>query len=560
MVWYRTTAEIMKNPLNEDVEVIIYAINISDEKNLQTLVKGVVAMEFDFITQVNANTGTYSMYLQNSDNLEDPFITGDYFYEDNVEFIKRHIVDEDVETSLRESKIDFMLERLDREGDYYTYYKTKSEDGSLRQKKVHVFYSDKSARLICIARTDITNDILEQQKKNDMLKEAVDLAEKASKAKTDFLSRMSHDIRTPMNAIIGMTALSKLDIDNKDKTKENLEIIDSSGKLLLNMINDLLDMAKVESGSMDSVKEVFDFDLEYKNVVELTSVIMIQKQQIFEKSKQLTNRYYIGDITRLKRVMINLLSNASKFTPIGGTIKIEVSEEMTNDPRKVVVVTKIIDSGIGIEEDKISTIFEPFMQLDTDYINLGTGLGLSIVRSIVQANDGTINVESVVGKGSIFTVSIPMEIANDQKVGVVDNNPKVDLHGYHILLVEDHPVNTLVASRLLEKYGAKVETAEDGIKGYEKFIDSEVGHYNLIFMDIQMPRMNGYETTKAIRSSDHLQAKTIPIIAMTANAYPEDIQKSLESGMNEHIAKPISIDRINRALIQVIEQSLNMGE
>ncbi len=219
-IWLRTTVEIMGNPENDDVEAIVYAMDISNHKNNETLIRGVVATEFDFITQVNANTGSYSMYVQKKDEWPMPPETGHDYYERNVEFIKCYIAEEEQQRCMEESKIETMVARLEKEGDYYSYYRVKNPDGILEQKRVHIFYSDKEAQMICIARTDITHDVKEQQRKNDILKEAVSQAEGANHAKTAFLSRMSHDIRTPMNAIIGMTELAQEEIDNPQKVME----------------------------------------------------------------------------------------------------------------------------------------------------------------------------------------------------------------------------------------------------------------------------------------------------------------------------------------------------
>lgn len=278
-----------------------------------------------------------------------------------------------------------------------------------------------------------------------------------------------------------------------------------------------------------------------------------KKHQKFIVESDLKTQYYIGDVTKLKRVVMNLLNNASKYTQENGTIKLILKEENHYNPQYSNLIISVEDNGIGIPEDKFDLIFMPFEQLDTKVRSEGTGLGLPIVRSIVESQGGTITVKSKVGKGSTFTVKIPMRFGNSTKTVKNDSCTNIsleniDLSNLRVLLVEDHPINILVAKRLLEKCNAKVEIAENGLIGYDKLVNSTLGTYNIIFMDIQMPVMNGYEATKAIRESNHPQAKTIPIIAMTANAFTEDIQKSLNSGMNGHIAKPISIDSIVKAI------------
>ena len=423
-----------------------------------------------------------------------------------------------------------------------------------------MFYIDKQLEHIGFVRKDVTEMLVEEQKKNEALAHALTSSERANKAKAEFLSRMSHDIRTPMNAIIGMTELTKKEIDDKERILENIEVIASSSKLLLGIINDVLDMSQIESGNMVMAAEPFDCDKECKDVVDMTAAVLAQKQQKLVVKKNMAHTCFVGDVVRLKRVLLNLLNNASKFSPSGGEIRLEACEEPNQNPQYTTLVFSVSDSGIGIPKDKLETIFRPFEQLETDEKHLGTGLGLPIVKSIVESKGGTVCVDSEMGKGSTFTVRIPMRLAKNNQTKIALRTAKtaessavnVDFNGLRVLLVEDHPVNTMVAQRLLEKYGAAVDTAANGSIGYDKFVQSKNNTYNIIFMDIQMPVMNGYEAAKAIRQSTHPQANTIPILAMTANAFTQDIQNSLESGMNGHIAKPISIEAISKAVHAVM--------
>ena len=292
----------------------------------------------------------------------------------------------------------------------------------------------------------------------------------------------------------------------------------------------------------------------------MTAAVLAQKQQKLVVKKNMAHTCFVGDVVRLKRVLLNLLNNASKFSPSGGEIRLEACEEPNQNPQYTTLVFSVSDSGIGIPKDKLETIFRPFEQLETDEKHLGTGLGLPIVKSIVESKGGTVCVDSEMGKGSTFTVRIPMRLAKNNQTKIALRTAKtaessavnVDFNGLRVLLVEDHPVNTMVAQRLLEKYGAAVDTAANGSIGYDKFVQSKNNTYNIIFMDIQMPVMNGYEAAKAKRQSTHPQANTIPILAMTANAFTQDIQNSLESGMNGHIAKPISIEAISKAVHAVM--------
>ncbi len=301
-------------------------------------------------------------------------------------------------------------------------------------------------------------------------------------------------------------------------------------------------------------KENFNCETECQSIFKMTQVMFKEKNQHFEVKKEMEHRYFYGDIMRIKRVIINLLNNASKFTPPGGTITLTVSESPRANANVSMVTFAVTDSGRGIPEKELASIFKPFYQVESADSTRGTGLGLSIVKSIVETKGGTISVTSAPGEGSTFTIILPMERVAEKDLAIVPQAPAskavVDLSAYHILLVEDHPINTLVAKRLLEKCGATVDTATNGALGYDRFMASAAGQYNLIFMDLQMPVMNGYETTQAIRHSHHPQAATIPIIAMTANAYAEDVCRCLDSGMNGHLAKPITI----KAMAEVIDQ------
>ena len=315
-------------------------------------------------------------------------------------------------------------------------------------------------------------------------------------------------------------------------------------------------MSQIESGNMVMASESFDCDRECKDVVDMTAAVLAQKQQKLVVEKHTTHQYFVGDVVRLKRVLLNLLNNASKFSPNGSEIKLKAYEDPNQNPQYAMLIFSVSDSGMGIPKDKLETIFQPFEQLETDEKHLGTGLGLPIVKSIVESTGGTVCVDSEVGKGSTFTVHIPMRLAKKDQA---EESPclakakdacteNVDFSNLRVLLVEDHPVNTMVAKRLLEKFGATVDTAANGSIGYDKFVQSKTNTYNIIFMDIQMPVMNGYEAAKAIRQSAHPQASTIPILSMTANAFTQDIQNSLGCGMNGHIAKPISVDAIAKAV------------
>lgn len=547
--------KVLKNPTTQEFTGLFTMTDVTEEVIYRKVVDATLQRNCDFIVDIDVNNDRYTKLIE-VDNPSEVMPQQGKFSE-AIEVYSKTLADEEsIQIFSKQLSYSYMIEKLEHEDDYLFYYRV-NENGVLCTKKIQVFYVDKELKRIGFIRIDVTETLAEEQKKNEALSLALTSAKQANQAKSDFLSRMSHDIRTPMNAIIGMTELAKQDIDNEEKVKADLAVIDNSSKLLLSIINDVLDMSQIESGNMVLAQEPFDGFEEEQNVLQIAKVMFEKKSQKFESMINFRSHYYIGDAVRLKRVVMNLLNNASKYTPAGGSITFTADEETHPNPQLTTLVFTVKDNGIGIPKDKLDSIFTPFEQLDTTVKYEGTGLGLPIVKNIVENQGGTITVESEVGKGSVFTVKIPMRLGNKKEnlspvsdtSSVVSN---VAFSELRILLVEDHPVNTIVAKRLLEKCGAVVDTAENGSIGYDKMTQSKAGTYDIIFMDIQMPVMNGYESAKAIRESNHPQAKTIPIIAMTANAFTEDIQKSLDSGMNGHISKPISIEAIANAVGNVM--------
>ena len=394
------------------------------------------------------------------------------------------------------------------------------------------------------------------KKAKDITTEALQTAENANKAKTDFLSNMSHDIRTPMNAIIGMTSLIRHDAGNKAKVIEYADKIDISSQHLLGIINNVLDMSKIEAG-----KTVFKYT-DFSILDFITELNTIFHSQIDEKNQTLTiikenirHEWVNGDRVHLMQIFSNLVSNAVKYTQEGGKIQFLVEECETKSSVYAKYRFLVSDNGMGMSADFKDTIFDAFTRAESSMTNKiqGTGLGMAITKNLVEAMGGTIDVESELSQGSCFEVLIDLRIAEDRFVSSAERVEKDEpagnvLKGMRFLCAEDNELNAEILMELLKIEGAECTICENGKRVLEAFEQSAPGDYDMILMDVQMPVMNGYEATKAIRRSSHELAKTIPIIAMTANAFSEDIQHSLAAGMNAHVSKPVEMKVLEKTI------------
>ena len=397
---------------------------------------------------------------------------------------------------------------------------------------------------------------------NDKLEIALKKAEDASLAKTRFLNNMSHDIRTPMNAVLGYAQLMKDELKENElsETSEHLEKLQQSGNLLLSIINNVLDMARIESGRMEIGENYIQVEDIWKDLFEVFDDEAKKKNIAFHCKMNVEHEYVLTDITKAKEIFVNILSNAMKYTPSGGSVMVDVDELPCDEPGCMIVRTRVSDTGIGMSQDYLPKIFEAFTREQNTTMRkiAGTGLGMSIVKKYVELLGGTINVESEPGKGSIFTVTLKHRIADEsyyvkKHVEEVETGREV-LEGRNILLAEDNDLNAEIAEAILERAGLKIERVEDGIQCVNRIEKMPAGTYDMILMDIQMPNMDGYKAAQVIRHLPDKDKARIPVIAMTANAFEEDKRDAIAAGMDGHIAKPIQVDKLLSMLAGIIRQ------
>lgn len=472
-----------------------------------------------------------------------------HFHPDDSAKILEHFSLSGLRRQKKDRHIDFALECRSRLFD--SEYRWTAFNSTLLAQ------SDGYHQIILTLR-DIHEDKLKELREQQALQEAFDAAKAANMAKNEFLSRMSHDIRTPMNAIMGMTAIAGKYLDDKNRVQDCLAKITTASNHLLNLINEVLDMAKIESGKLNLLEEDFSISAMLQELLDLINPQLLVKKHHFTLTKAPELRdNVLGDKLRLKQLLLNILANAIKYTPPYGSISLEVRETHSRLHDTIGYEFIITDNGIGMDSEFAAKIFEPFARASdsrTSEIE-GTGLGMTIALNIARMMNGTIDVQSTLGEGSSFKATVylhPHQQIHSSKASApaagIDRLQEIACRGKQVLLVEDNELNLEIAVELLKCAGLEITIAKNGLEGLDKFKAAPPGTYTLILMDIQMPVMNGLEAAKAIRALPVKDAQTIPIVAMTANAFPEDIAATLQAGMNEHLSKPIDLEQFHSIL------------
>ena len=518
-----------------------------------------IAYTFELAGFINISSEQFIMYTRQTilENLS-PYIMEQYS-KAVKNFTKFYGMDNKEEAG-QQFELENMIRRLKEKPEGYDFVLPYQEEDRVCYKQINVLWGDQNHSTICMVRADVTDMLAAEREAKHELENALDLAQEASRAKSQFLSAMSHDIRTPMNAIIGMTMLANANINDMEKVKDCLKKIETSSRHLLSLVNDVLDMSKIESSKITLNHVAIHMP---GLIQQLAAIIEPQAQEAgirFEIETHIGHNDFYGDSLRISQILINILSNAVKFTPKEGTVTFTIEETPAKRGEEWACYRFTIrDTGIGMTEAFQRNLFEPFMRSHAVEDVEGTGLGLSITKGLVDLMGGSLTLESEVSKGSVFQVELECEIASEEwkKSSVSEMTGLAGgkgLAGRQFLVVEDNDINAEILCELLGMFGAKSVLTKDGRQAVETFREAPQGTFDAILMDIQMPVMNGYEASRRIRQTDRPDAQTIPIVAMTANAFAEDVQASLDAGMTAHVAKPIDVDILQMTLHKVLNR------
>ena len=446
-------------------------------------------------------------------------------------------------------------EHLKSQDVYIVEVPLRSKNGKYRQKQIRCMYLNQQTGTLLLMLSDVEDIVKEEKEKQEQLEKALKMAEAANEAKTKFLAGMSHEIRTPMNAIIGYADLASRHLEDTEKLSRYIDNIQICGEKLLSLLSNVLDLARIENNKVEMQYAVSDVREDFTNCVTMFQQQAESKNQTLCMTEQILYPYVYVDEPHLSEVCINIISNAVKYTNAGGTISCKVAQRPCENEDWCDMIISITDNGIGMAEEFQKHIFEPFAQEHAGSRTkfAGTGLGMPITKKLVEKMGGTISFESKEGTGTTFVIRIPFQIDADMKDrNETEEKTETSIQGLHVLLTEDNELNMEIAEFVLQNEGAVVTKAWNGQKAVDIFRKSRPGEFDAILMDIMMPVMNGYEAAKMIRSLDREDAKEIPIIAMTANAFTEDRIRAKEAGMDEHVAKPVDVELLVKVIHKLV--------
>ena len=568
-VWVRVITVMLENPDTGDIEMFFYSTDVTETELERRIVSRLSQDVYESVVVINPNNS--SMRFVGRIPPELTHGNGDMFdYTANLlQAVEKNVCEADRERVIslfQLSKVRYYLKENDP---YAITAEWTDNDGNKVWKMVQFSFLLDSKEMILACVSDVTESHMKEQSMINGLRMALEKAKSADAAKSQFLSRISHDIRTPIGAILNLTDFANQDIDSKEKLLDDLSKIKTSGTFLLSLINDVLDVSKIDSGVIELHEDVYPL----KNY--LTNIENIINPMSNDRSLFTNIKTDFGDVTaivtdsvRLNQITLNLLSNAMKYTPSGGRVFFfaktspltDVSEEMKKKGLDTLLSFDVDDTGIGMSEEFQQHMFDEFSQEASNPLRRnrigGTGLGLAIVKKLIDLMGGTITVRSALEKGTSIHVELPVRAGTDDLTAEedVDESSQGSISG-HILLAEDNEINAMIAERIFKDIGVSMDRAANGTKALELFTGHSEGYYDAIFMDIQMPEMDGYQTTRAIRSSDKNDSAAVPIIAMTADAFTDAMKKALDSGMNDYTTKPLDIKKIRTLLKKYIKNN-----
>lgn len=528
----------------------------SDITDSRELMESVMKEEIDYITRIDAETEEINTIVFNEDKEVLPPVRGN-FSEATGQYIAKYVHPDDREYYREHMDLQHIRKELENRESVSIIYRLFCRK-KYRRKRIDVYYHDEDQKQLIFVRRDMTESYKEAKRQKELLYEALTEARHACQEKSEFLGRMSHELRTPLNSIIGLTYLSRENSQNEKQLLANLDKIDKSAHFLLSFVDNIVNLSEIESADIELRREDTDFKRFLKELERMTRAMAHEKQIQFsmELRGNIEDEYRF-DPEKLHKALFCILDNAVKFTKTEGRVDfiVELSDETETD---AFFRFEIRDTGIGMNEDFIPHAFEPFEQDDNGNTVLygGTGLGLAIARKIIRFVGGKIDVYSQKGRGSTFVVSLQLKRVKDCEGGPVkqkrQKDGEFDFSGKRVLLVEDDEINIEITKNILIHKRFEVEVAVNGRECLALFLNHEPGYYDVILMDIRMPVMDGLTATKRIRESEHEDSGRIPIVAMTANAFEEDVKKSFEAGMNAHLSKPVDIMQMYSTLDHII--------
>lgn len=543
--WIESSYTLSRNPVSGDIEAIIYTTDINKKKNIELLLHSVAVNEYDMVLLVDAASGRMEdVYAGRKILVENELERRGTFDKDMETYLRRKCIDMNVDQIIESLRLDNVVRELMTRRAYRVFFTIRSSKGRTLRKEASFYRIDSVGRWICFAMQDVTEAFVNEEKLTNSLRQALQEARSAAEAKNQFFSHISRGIRTPLNSILGLTQIAMAETTDPNAIEGYLVEIKSAALYLSGLIDDILDLRAVEGETILLTPEKLDIRALIRALESIMRPRFDEKGlHFYTETRKLVTPRVLADRRRLEQILIKLLDNAVAFTPDGGEVRLIVSELLRRE-RDVTLEFTVSDTGVGISSEKISDIFAPFEYGGTvEGERESIGIGLTLARNYAEAMDGTITVDSTPGKGTEFHVTVTLPVVYEEapgpNVGQKAVEKTYDFSDKRALVVEDHPLNLEIADRMLREVGFTVVRAINGEEAVRIYMDSETD-FDIILMDIRMPVMDGLEATRRIRNMHRHDSRDIPIIAMTAAAFENDIRQSFAAGMNDHLAKPIN--------------------